>query len=65
MGSRFYSKRLRVINQLKRKTRSRPKTFRTDDAANNWAKKKGIKDYTLKNLKIEGLTVKKIVVIPK
>ena len=64
MGSRFYSKRLRI--RTKRRTRARKprsKSFKTEDAAKKWADANKIKDYKLKNLKSSASGTKKIVVV--
>jgi hypothetical protein len=68
MSSRFYSKRLRVIIEKKegaKRSTSRPKSFKTEDAAKKWAEANKIKSYELKNLKNEKSKVKKIIVVKK
>ena len=35
---------------MKRRTRSRPKTFKTEEAANKYAENRGLKDYKLVDL---------------
>ena len=64
MSNRFYSKRLRVKEERKRENRkSRPKSFKTEDAARKWADTNKIKNYSLRNLKsLEG-SKKKIVIV--
>ncbi|MFH0979120.1 MAG: hypothetical protein V1837_07530 [Candidatus Woesearchaeota archaeon] len=42
---------------------SRPKTFKTEDAANKWAEQKGLKNFTLVNLKNEESSTKEIKVV--
>ena len=65
MSNTYYSKRLRAKDtkklRNKRKT-SRPKSFKTVEAANKWATEKKISKYVLKNLRIPGKT-KKIVIV--
>ncbi len=38
----------------------RPKTFKTEEAANTWAKAQGLKDYKLRNLRLADSKDKKI-----
>lgn len=38
----------------------RPKSFKTEEAAHTWAKNQGLKDYTLRNLRLESANDKKI-----
>ena len=64
MSSRFYSKRLRVIEERKGGQRKkRPKSFKTEDAAKKWADAKKISKYSLKNLKSHASRKKKIVIV--
>lgn len=68
MGSRFYSKRLRVKAERKaaRELRAkRPKSFKSEEAAKKWAEAKKISDYSLRNLKGAHCRVKKIIVVRK
>jgi len=51
MGSRYYTKRLRVRAEKKlRRERKRPKTFKSEDSAKKWAEANKIKDYKLANI---------------
>ena len=45
--------------------KSRPKTFKSEEAAKAWAEKQKIKNYDLVNLKLESSSQKKIRVVPK
>ena len=64
MGSRLYSKRLKLRTARKIKGgRPRPKSFKTEDAAKKWADANKIKEYTLKNLRSSESSRKKIVVV--
>lgn len=45
------------------KTIKRPKTFATEEAAKVYADAKGIKKYTLRNLKSEEASIKKLVIV--
>ncbi|MFH1455725.1 MAG: hypothetical protein ABIF40_02130 [archaeon] len=51
---------LRKIRPLNRKRALRPKTFKTEEAAKDWAETQGIKNYELKNLKSTDSQTKKI-----
>ena len=62
MGSVFYSKRLPTKRRVRRE-RSRPKTFKTEEAAKAWAEKNKIKDYKLVNIKSKEAKTKKIKVV--
>ena len=45
----------RHLGSLKIKPKKkRPKTFKTEESANEYAKKQGIKSYTLRNLRFPG-----------
>lgn len=61
-------KSTRVMRRLsKEKTRhrkKRPKTFKTEETAREWAKANDISDYELKNMKSEESSIKKIKIIP-
>ncbi|MFT4312883.1 MAG: hypothetical protein ACMXYA_00580 [Candidatus Woesearchaeota archaeon] len=46
-------KKREIIMKNGRKRQSRPKTFKTQEAANAYAKEKGLKNYSLKNLRSE------------
>jgi len=68
MSNRYYTKRLKDITEKKAKVRgkrSRPKSFKTEEAAKKWAEANKIKDYTLKNLKSSESKTKKIIVVRK
>ncbi len=43
-----------------RRRKARPKTFKTEDAANIYAKSQGIEKYELENIKPDSALVKKI-----
>lgn len=45
------------------KPKNRPKTFKSEEKAKEWAEKQGLKDYKLLNLKSEESSKKKIKVI--
>ena len=62
MGSIYYSKRIPERTAVRRK-RSRPKTFKTEEAAKAWAEKQGLKKYKLVNLKSSESKTKKIKVV--
>jgi hypothetical protein len=54
-------KNIRGANRLRAK---RPRTFKTEDAANGWAEKQGIKKFKLVDLKeASGSEIKKIKVV--
>ncbi|MBU0614746.1 MAG: hypothetical protein KJ601_01515 [Nanoarchaeota archaeon] len=56
MGSTYFSNRVRLIVQRAERARGqidRPKSFRSEEAAKAYAEKKGIKKYSLRNLKNE------------
>jgi hypothetical protein len=66
MSNRYYTLRLRMIAEHKEKTRRkrrRPKSFKSEEAAKNWATANKITNYSLKNLKSPESRIKKIVVI--
>ena len=66
MSNRYYSNRLRRKAEKKAKnkgSRSRPKSFKTEDAAKKWAEANKITNYELKHLKSP--QSKKIIVIKK
>ena len=65
MGSRYHTVREKKRTGRIRSSASRPKTFKNEDAAKNWAKENGISKFTLLNLKSEEATEKKIRVIPE
>lgn len=46
-----------------RNRKPRPKTFNTEEAANNWAKENDIKNYSLENVKNAESTRKKIRIV--
>jgi hypothetical protein len=54
---------LRNVRPETRVRKARPKSFTSEDNANKWAEAQGIKEYTLKNLRV-GEKDKKIQVIP-
>jgi len=62
MGSIYYSKRIPTRTAVRR-TRSRSKTFKTEEAAKAWAEKQGLKKYDLVHLKSTGSKIKKIKVV--
>tara|TARA_Y100000031_G_C8098791_1_gene327713 strand:- start:126 stop:320 length:195 start_codon:yes stop_codon:yes gene_type:complete len=62
MGSRFWSER-HVTKGKPRGRATRPKTFTSEEKAKEWALKKGIKKYVLKNMKSPEAKVKKIKVV--
>lgn len=49
--------------KVSRYRRSRPKSFKTEEAAKRWAEDQGLKDYTLKNLRSAEASTKKIIII--
>ena len=62
MGSTYFSKRLyKNKRYLTSKNRAvRPKTFKSEQAANDYATKNGITSFTLENLKTPENSVMKI-----
>ncbi len=50
MGSTFYSKRLPNRKNSKRRARQRPKTFKTEEKAKEYAEKNNISDYNITRL---------------
>ena len=54
---------LRKVRPQSRLRKVRPKSFTSEENAKKWAESQGIKEYTLKNLRI-GEKNKKIQVIP-
>ncbi len=61
MGSRLFSNRYKY--QLGRDRSRRPKTFKTEEAAKQYAEANKIKKYEIKNLKSEASKDKKLVVV--
>jgi len=53
MGSRYYTKRLRVKAARAKRRPARPKTFSSQEAAKKWTEAKKLKDYKIKNLRID------------
>jgi hypothetical protein len=47
---------------IPRYRKSRPKSFKTEDAAKAWLKEQGIEKFKLRNLKSDEAKVKKIIV---
>lgn len=45
------------------RTRSRPKSFKTKESAEDYAKSKGIKSYLLKNLRLDPKAAPKYVIV--
>ena len=52
MSNRLYSNRTKLKKKHFKNTK--PKAFKSEEAANKWAKENGLKDYTLRNLRKEG-----------
>ncbi|MBS3127535.1 hypothetical protein J4410_00125 [Candidatus Woesearchaeota archaeon] len=63
MGSIYYTVRLKKKADRKRKTRRRPKSFKSVESAEAWAKANKLKKYHLKNLRLPGSSDMKIQVI--
>lgn len=63
MGSRYHTIRLKKRTGKTRSSKSRPKTFKTEESAKVWASANNITDYTLENLKSPESSEKKIRVI--
>ena len=64
MVKRLHTKQLRYLPDKKGRVRkSRPKSFSSEESANAWAFKKGIKTFTLRNLKNSESSTKKIIVV--
>lgn len=63
MSSKYHT--VRVIKRCGkvRSEKVRPKTFKTEDAANTWAEKQGIKKFSLENLKSPESAEQKIRVV--
>jgi len=52
--------------ELPRRNRSkRAKSFKTEEAANKWAESRGVKEYTVKNLRPVGAKDNKFIVVEK
>ena len=62
MGSTQYSKRVPERTAVRR-PRSRPKTFKTEEAAKAWAEKQGMKNFKVVNIKSDDSKVKKLKVV--
>jgi hypothetical protein len=58
-------RKFRMTGLTGRSRKTRPKTFKTEDAAKKYAESKGIKDYKLVNLKSSSSKRKKIKVVSK
>lgn len=52
MSNTLYSNRIK--RKWKKPSNSKPKAFKSEESANNWAKKNNIKNYVLRNLRKEG-----------
>ncbi len=63
MGSRYFTIRLKKRTGKTRTTKSRPKTFKTEESAKAWASENGISKYTLVNMKSPESSEKKIKVV--
>jgi|SaaInlStandDraft_6_1057023.scaffolds.fasta_scaffold283178_2 hypothetical protein len=61
MGSRLFSNRYKY--KLGRDRASRPKTFKTEEAAKQYAEANKIKKYEIKNLKSEASETKKLIIV--
>lgn len=60
MSSRYYSKRLKdkaKKDAKRRRPRSRPKSFKTEEAAKKYAESKKMKDYKLKKLSAQKIII--------
>jgi len=53
----------KLSRQRSRNRTPRPKTFSSEESANNWAKIQGFKNYKLENLRTDGNSVKKLRVV--
>ena len=53
------------FRKTRNKTASRPKTFKTEEAAHAYAKSQGIKDYSLENLKSSEAKTKKLRIVKR
>ncbi|MBT7903208.1 hypothetical protein HN587_05075 [Candidatus Woesearchaeota archaeon] len=62
MASRTKRREIQAMKKTVIKIK-RPKTFKTEEAANTWAKAQGIGKYTLQNIKSPEAATKKIRVI--
>ncbi len=62
MGSTFFSKRFRPYFNTRK---SRPKTFKSEEAAKKYAEEHNLKDYEIENLKSSDSTKKKIRIVLK
>ena len=65
MGSRYYTKRLRVKAERKKRRPARLKTFKSEEAAKKYAEAKKLKDYRLVNLRLDPKAKPKIKVVAK
>lgn len=57
-------RRIRASEMGGRNRGSRPKTFKSEQAAKDYAKKAGIENYKLENIKSSEAKVKKIRIVP-
>lgn len=63
MGSRYFTVRLKKRPGKVRSSKSRGKTFDSEEKAKAWAKSNGIEKYSLENLKSPDSTKKKIRIV--
>jgi hypothetical protein len=66
MGSTYFSKRIMKLARHSlggRNREPRPKTFKSEEAANKWAEAQGLKKYSLENLRNELNKVPKIRIV--
>ncbi|MFW5852688.1 MAG: hypothetical protein ACOCUR_01540 [Nanoarchaeota archaeon] len=63
MGSRYHTVRLKKRHGKLRSSKQGVRTFKTEESANEWAKKSGIHKYRLENLKSADSSEKKIRII--
>jgi hypothetical protein len=64
---KLHTRRKRYMPDIKGRggRKKRPKSFKTEESAKAWAEKKGIKNFTLKNLKNAECKEKKLLIIKK
>jgi len=55
----------KITDNIKRRKVKRPKTFKSEDAAKEYSKKKGIKDFKLVNINLNPLKPKIKIVVKK
>lgn len=66
MAKRLHTRKKRYMPDKKGRCRAkRPKSFKTEESAKNWAAKMGIKSFELRNLKNPECKEKKLLIVVK